>query len=288
LTAPAAIAERALPALDVRSAFGSRALDEAAREAWQGATDGGLPADIRKANRKRIPASHQGPFDITVDNTRFRAYPAENRCDRVLVGRGSLPEPREHELLAPFLGEGTVFVDIGANVGTYALWVARRVGPAGLVIALEPHPRTFAKLEFNRTANGADNVRSVNIAAGPQAGPATLRFDGGGNVGGASLLADEAADDGAGVPVSVRPLTEILSDLGVGRIDVVKVDVEGYEDRALLPYFDCAPRTGWPKTIMIETVLKDRWERDCLAELAGRSYQRADATPENVILRLAR
>jgi len=73
----------------------------------------------------------------------------------------------------------------------------------------------------------------------------------------------------------------------VSCIDAIKVDVEGYEDRALLPYFDHVAREGWPKTILIETVLRHRWERDCLIELGRRGYQRAAATSENVILRLA-
>jgi FkbM family methyltransferase len=281
------VAERAVPPLDTESTFGARAPDEASRAAWRLATDLDLPADIRKANRKRIPAGQRGPFDVAIDGILFRAYPAENRCDRVLVGRGTLPEGPEHELLAPFLGGGAVFVDIGANIGTYALWAARLVGPAGLVIALEPHPRTFAKLKFNRAANRAENVRCLNIAAGPEAGAATLRFDGGGNVGGASLLAAGGAKGGADVAIAVRPLADILMEQKVSRVDAIKVDVEGYEDRALLPYFDRAPRGRWPKTIMIETALSDRWERDCLAGLARLGYERAAATAENVILNLA-
>jgi FkbM family methyltransferase len=281
------VAERAVPPLDTESTFGARAPDEASRAAWRLATDRDLPADIRKANRKRIPAGQRGPFDVAIDGILFRAYPAENRCDRVLVGRGTLPEGPEHELLAPFLGDGAVFVDIGANIGTYALWAARLVGPGGLVVALEPHPRTFAKLEFNRAANRAENVRCLNIAAGPEAGAATLRFDGGGNVGGASLLAAGRAKGGADVAIAVRPLADILMEQKVSRVDAIKVDVEGYEDRALLPYFDHVAREGWPKTILIETVLRHRWERDCLIELGRRGYQRAAATSENVILRLA-
>jgi FkbM family methyltransferase len=282
------VAERAVPPLDTESAFGAREPDDAARGAWQAATDRNLPPDVRKANRKRIPAGQRGPFDVTVDGLRFRAYPAENRCDRVTVGRGMLPESEEHKLLAPYLSESVVFVDIGANIGTYALWAARHVGPAGVVIALEPHPRTFAKLEFNRAANGAENVRCLNVASGPETGAATLSFDGGGNVGGASLRADGVGKGDVDVTVSDRPLADIISEQKVGCVDVVKVDVEGYEDRALLPYFACAPKAFWPRTIMIETVLSDRWERDCLAELAELGYERAAATTENVILRLGR
>jgi FkbM family methyltransferase len=281
------IAERAVPPLDTESTFGARAPDEASRAAWRLATDHDLRTAIRKANRKRIPAGQRGPFDVAIDGLLFRAYPAENRCDRIIVGRGTLPEGPEHELLAPFLGDGAVFVDIGANVGTYALWAARRVGPAGLVIALEPHPRTFIKLEFNRAANGAENVRCLNVAAGPETGTAMLRFDGGGNVGGASLLAAGGTKGSADIAIAVRPLADILLEQNVSRVDAIKVDVEGYEDRALLPYFDHAPREGWPRTILIETVLRHRWERECLAELGRRGYQRAAATSENVILHLA-
>jgi hypothetical protein len=87
--------------------------------------------------------------------------------------------------------------------------------------------------------------------------------------------------------IAVRPLADILLEQNVSRVDVIKVDVEGYEDRALLPYFDHAPREGWPRTILIETVLRHRWERECLAELGRRGYQRTAATSENVILHLA-
>jgi FkbM family methyltransferase len=282
------VAETMQPALDDASVFGALAPDAGALEAWRQATDGGASAELRKARRRRIPTEMRGPFDVIVEELRFRAYPAENRCDRILVGRGKLPEPQEHELLAPYLADGGVFVDIGANIGTYALWAARRVGPGGRVVALEPHPRTFAKLKFNQAANRMENVRCLNVAAGPEAGSATLRFDRGGNVGGASLLGGEAAEGGADMVVTVRPLADILSEQEVGRVDVVKVDVEGYEDRALLPYFDGTASGGWPGTVMIETVLRDRWERDCLAELARLGYEHVAGTVENVILRLAR
>jgi FkbM family methyltransferase len=288
LTAFPTAAGRTLPALDVTSRFGAHAPDRAALEAWRAATDGGVQAEIRKANRKRISPAQRGPLDVTVEGLRFRAYPAENRCDRILVGRGALPEAREHELLAPFLPRDGVFVDIGANVGTYALWAARRVGLGGRVIALEPHPRTFAKLEYNRAANDAENLRCLNLAAGPQAGTARLGFDGGGNVGGASLLDAGTAGGGIDITVAVRPLADILAQEGVRHIDAAKVDVEGYEDRALLPYFDHAHKERWPRTVMIETVLRDRWERDCLAELTGHGYERAAETAENAILHLAR
>ncbi len=233
--------------------------------------------------RKRIGSSLSGPFDIEVDGLCFRIYPAENRCDRILIGRGCLPETEEHQLLSPFVGEGMIFVDIGANIGTYSLWAASRVGSSGSVFALEPHPRTFAKLAFNRNANSATNVTCLNLAAGPANGSMKLWFDGGGNIGGASLLA-QTQGEATGTPVTVKPLADILQEQSMPRVDVIKVDVEGYEDRALLGYFETSPEERWPVTVMIETVLRDRWERDCLDFLAQHGYRRAAGTAENVIL----
>ena len=49
--------------------------------------------------------------------------------------------------------DGGVFVDVGANVGTYALALAQHVGASGKVIAIEPHPVTHARLAFNHAAS---------------------------------------------------------------------------------------------------------------------------------------
>jgi len=61
---------------------------------------------------------------------------------------------REHEptataLLKTFLREGMTILDIGANIGYYALLEARSVGPSGRVVAVEPEPRNAALLRRN-------------------------------------------------------------------------------------------------------------------------------------------
>ncbi|MBO0764356.1 MAG: methyltransferase, partial [Hyphomicrobiaceae bacterium] len=52
------------------------------------------------------------------------------------------------------------------------------------------------------------------------------------------------------------------------------VDIEGYEDRALIPFFTDAHRSLWPRRILIETLGRGkRWRQDCLAHLIGLGYQ---------------
>ncbi|HWK63867.1 MAG TPA: FkbM family methyltransferase [Rhizobiaceae bacterium] len=219
-----------------------------------------------------------------MDGLNFRTYPAENYCDRVLFGAGLLPEAAERRLLAPFIRPGMNFVDIGANVGTYALWAAKLAGPSARVLALEPHPRTFAKLKFNIEANAARNVVALNLGAGEQSAVARLYFDGGGNVGQSSMLAAGAGGDARPTDVRIEPLPDLLGAEDFTTIDLLKIDVEGYEDRALLPLFAKGPATLWPAALLIETVQRDLWETDCVACLAERGYRQAGATGENLLL----
>jgi len=273
-----------LAPLDTATAFGQRVPSRFARLVWALTVASAIPRPRRKAIRKHFAGRCAGPFDVTAGGIAFRAYPAENRDDRMLVGRGELPEAEEHALIAPLLKPDMVFVDIGANVGTYALHVAASAGPAARVIAFEPHPRTFAKLAYNIEANGARNVVAQNLAIAAEAGTMELYSDGGGNIGHASLLREGAGAVRSTQVVPVAPLASVLARQGIERVDLLKIDVEGFEDRALLPLFDQAPRPLWPKAILIETVLSALWRRDCLAVLADSGYRRAGETEENVLL----
>lgn len=273
-----------LAPIDTATAFGQRAPSRFSRLVWAATIASGLPQPRRKAIRKHFAARLAGPFDVIAGGIAFRAYPAENRDDRMLVGCGELPEAAEHALIAPLLKPGMVFVDIGANVGTYALFVATRAGPGARVLAFEPHPRTFAKLAFNIAANGATAIAARNLAIAGEAGIMDLYSDGGGNIGHASLLREGAGAVRSTQAVPVVPLAGVLAEEQVESVDLLKIDVEGFEDRALLPLFDQAPHRLWPKAILIETVLATLWRRDCLADLADRGYRRAGETSENVLL----
>ena len=63
------------------------------------------------------------------------------------------------------LRRGDTFVDVGANIGYFALLASKSVGPAGRVVAIEASPTICASLQRNVASNGARNVRVVNAAA---------------------------------------------------------------------------------------------------------------------------
>src|SRR4051794_3422554 len=121
------------------------------------------------------------------------------------------------------LGPGSVFVDVGAHVGTIGLPAARVVGPTGHVHAVEASPPTVELLEANAARNGISNITIHRCAAGAFQGRADYNLMLYSYVNGfAQRPGAEKVDT---VQVDVRP----LDDLVQGRVDVVKIDVEGGE-----------------------------------------------------------
>ena len=276
----------ALPPIDASTPFGQRRAGPAARALWQVATMGWPPRIKRRV--RRVARRHAGPFDVDLDadgkRLRFRTYPAENYCDRVVFGQGRLPEHREHSALVPYLVPGMTFVDIGANVGAYSLFVAAHA-PGARILAFEPHPRTARKLRFNLTANGAD-AQVVEAAVGRDSGTMRLWSDGGGNVGQTSLLPEATSNAKVSVDVAVVPLAAALAERDISHIDLLKIDVEGFEDRALSPLLASSPRAAGdlrPRAILLEEEHAQLWETDLRALLRERGYSPAFRTEQNVL-----
>ena len=74
-------------------------------------------------------------------------------------------EPKAINFALEHLEPGSVFIDIGANIGVFTIPAALKVGPTGCVIAIEPSPRVFPYLQHNVSLNGLSNVRSIQCAA---------------------------------------------------------------------------------------------------------------------------
>ena len=270
-------------ALDTTSPFGKYRATFLERIRWSASDWRVMPATLRQQLRKRFARPVTGPFDVTFEGMKLRLYPAENHCDRIIFGRSDLPERAEHEALLPYLKPGMVFVDIGANVGSYSCFVGTRCGGDATLIALEPHPRTVEKLRFNLAANDLSVENVVQAAAGPAVTRMELWSDGGSNIGHTSLLPEGTANAKVSETVAVRPLLDILGEAGVSKIDLLKIDVEGFEDRALASFFDAAPDHLLPQHILIEVAHRLLWERDLLQIFAGKNYEVGFRTAENLL-----
>jgi FkbM family methyltransferase len=221
-----------------------------------------------------------GPVDVSYQGAAFRFHHQASATER-----GALFNPdynaEELDFLRAHTPVGGVFVDVGANVGTYALALAGHVGTGGRVIAIEPHPVTHARLAFNRDASGATQVTLVAAAAGPSDGQLMIETDGG-NLGASHIVSGEARGNAIKVP-SWR-LQRILEDARVSHVDALKIDVEGYEDRVLTGFFAEAPPSLWPHAVVIEHLSRNEWLDDCIADMLGRGYAESGKTRSNTLL----
>jgi len=152
-----------------------------------------------------------------------------NDLSRCVYVNGSF-EPNEFNFLAGCLKPGMVVVDAGANEGLYSLFASRRVGNAGLVLAVEPSPRELLRLRDNIARNRVSNIRVHAVALSDRAGRARLRIAEHEHAGQNTLgqFAYEIRDAGMH-EVEVAPLDELLQRENVRRVDLIKLDVEGSE-----------------------------------------------------------
>lgn len=137
-------------------------------------------------------------------------------------------DPHVAAVLRRVLRPGMGALDLGANIGVFALLAAALVGPGGYVLAVEPNPANARLLEASRLANGFAHMAVCQAAAAQALGVLALHsFDSNGTVtacGEAGLLAAQT--------VAALPVDQLVSPSQ--RIDLVKIDVEGAEHVALL------------------------------------------------------
>jgi FkbM family methyltransferase len=221
-----------------------------------------------------------GPVDATYQGASFRFYHQGSATER-----GALFNPdyniEELDFLRAHTPAGGSFVDVGANVGTYALPLARHVGNHGRVIAIEPHPVTHTRLAFNRAASGFSQVTLVAAAAGPDDGELLIETDGE-NLGASHVVTGKAS--AAAIKVPARRLSGILAEAGLSTIDALKIDIEGFEDRVLTGFFAEAPHALWPRAVVIEHLSREEWQQDCIADMIARGYAQAGRTRSNTLL----
>ncbi len=123
---------------------------------------------------------------------------------------------------------GDTFVDAGAFIGLYAIAVAKRVRPRGRVVAFEPDPKNFAVLKQHIRLNRMDDY-VVAVQAAVAATDSTVSFESGG--GSQSRLSAAGSSEATrSVQVAARSLDSWFAH---GRVDVLKIDVEGFEQAVL-------------------------------------------------------
>ena len=167
-----------------------------------------------------------------LDGLNVYAYPG-NETSRAIFVTGYY-EPNEFFMLAQIFRPGMIFVDVGANMGLYTIFAARKIGERGTVLAIEPSTRECGRLLKNVQANSLLNVRLVRKAVSDSRSDVDLlvaedRWSGHNTLGAFAYDVPLATKE----TVRTERLDDIVLREGLSHVDVVKLDVEGAELLAL-------------------------------------------------------
>lgn len=171
---------------------------------------------------------------------------------------------KEIDFVRALLKPGMRAIDVGANVGVYALMMAARVGPSGHVLAFEPASGPRGLLEASRTANGFGHLEIASEALSDREGAGRLAHAG-------SSELNRLSSEGPGEAVAVTTLDRALAARGWAGADFVKIDAEGEEaaivEGGLSLFADASP------LVMFEIKDGERRTETCMERLAGLGYR---------------
>jgi FkbM family methyltransferase len=241
---------------------------------------------LRRAVTMRLG---RGALDTELWGMRLRLYSLGNGCEKNALFTPQMFDVMERGVLADAIAvrgaEPFTFVDIGANVGLYSLFVAARAGGRATILAIEPQPGILDRLRFNLAANPGIAVEVLPIAIADRTGEVELVLDA--DDSGGTHIEKEAQQGRAGgrrVAVPCKPLLAAVTAAGLTQIDALKIDVEGAEDLVLVPFFrDCPPALR-PRLVLIEDT-RGLWQTDVFALLARHGYTVVARNRQNVAYR---
>ena len=220
---------------------------------------------------------------VTTTHGRFFIDPASQFGGNVMSSEGY--EPEMVQTVTRLLREGGVFVDVGANEGFFSVLASSIVGDRGRVWAIEPQSRLQPVIFRNMLENHVRNMTVSQLAISDNVGMATLFLLPDMNIGGSGLFKAPRYSV-ATETIPQTTLSRFLGSLKIDSVDLLKMDIEGFEYEAILGSREVF-ENGMIRHIALEThpaLLERRGkpERDILQFLERAGYQRNESCPTMV------
>lgn len=214
--------------------------------------------------------------DVEVYGGRMRLYPGINRSDKVMLAKPHIFDWREREALAEHLkkAQHPSFIDIGANIGAYSVFV-NGLFLSTKIIAIEADKIIFERLKFNLPEN--PNIKLLNMAVAAEEGVVSFYINEKSR-GESGLIADSNKTK---VEVPAKPLVKIMDEAGIQRPSALKIDVEGAEMEIFKNFYENVDKTRWPELVLVE-YYHDSQAKDFLI---SKGYREVLSTKMNIVLK---
>jgi len=247
-----------------------------------------LGKQVAQLLRKQVMNKATLPLDLEFDQVRLRCQLSDNISERGYVFMPWRWDATERQVMLQALPPEGVFIDIGANVGIYSAIASTVLNRLGCVVAIEPNPPVYERLKFNLEATSEGQKERPRIEVlqqgiSDQSGEFELFLDAD-NLGASSLLGKNPEQQRS-IQIPCTSLLEVIDAQKLSRVDVVKCDIEGAEDRALIPFLIDAPHHLLPHCFIFENN-QDQWQDELLETLLQRDYIQTHETRLNYIFQL--
>ena len=159
--------------------------------------------------------------------------------------------------------------------------MAAKLG-ATKIIAIEPNPIVLDRFTRNIKLNGFDRkIKTFQTGVGAKRASMDLRLSHI-DMGSSSIVNSKLNSDK--IKIKIIPLSELLKKEDITRVDVLKIDVEGFEDRVLFPYFRTLDKNLYPRLILMEDSSQKNWEQNIFEWLLANGYRVLTRTRGNTLI----
>jgi len=221
--------------------------------------------------RKHVLKNTTLPLDLNLDGISLRCFLNDNVCERNFVFMPWRYDVLERRKMLECLPTDGVFIDIGANIGIYSTIASNHLSNLGVVIAIEPNPPVYDRLVFNldaTTAKRKDPPTTISLMLGisDTASELELYLDDE-NLGASSIVVNKMQS----IKIRCETLLDVVETQELKKVDVIKCDIEGAEDQALIPFLTQIPTALLPTCIIFENN-QQHWHNDLLKTLEEAGY----------------
>jgi FkbM family methyltransferase len=158
-----------------------------------------------------------------------------NANDKSIMGQiltNKTYEPHMLKTINDILPAGGTFIDVGANIGVISIFASLKAGACGKILSIEASPTNYEYLKQNICMNSCENATAINMGVWNES--AQMDFHYVSEVAGCSFFSTTGVSVGEIQSVTCNTLDNILSKNKIEKINVIKIDVEGAELKALI------------------------------------------------------
>ncbi len=233
---------------------------------------------FRTSYSKIILSLKKRPLDIYFRKCAYRITGENN-----LIEYGILLDPKYNFSDLDFLLKGAKnnsnFVDIGSNIGLYSQPLAFN-SPDGLTVSIDANPNMISRLKFNINATKIQNIKVISTAVSDIQGKGSLKIR-------KDDVAIVALDEDVSSSIKINTLENIIKSTKINSIFGLKIDIEGHEDKALVPFLLSSPKNLLPKKIVIEQLSKNKDYPGCKNTFDKLNYKLVGRSKNNSFYELS-